>query len=186
MRIPAGRRVSFASYFNAFPASYWQHWSNVRSVRLSVTTTGTGTVLVFRSNSQGIQQRRRAIRAANKPEAEMDALFLQQQKEETAMLDLERVQKHRLRADHVSDGDDGELQAVGLARRRIEHRVQARAARVARLEDAVDVVRDDGHCGVLPERFDDPRRARREKTSGVVAVCAHDAILPPRCVSRAP
>lgn len=56
MRIPAGRRISFASYFNAFPASYWQHWSNVRSVRLSVTTTGDGTVLVFRSNSQGIQQ----------------------------------------------------------------------------------------------------------------------------------
>ncbi len=56
MRIPAGRRVSFASYFNAFPASYWQHWSNVRSVRLTVTTTGPGTVLVFRSNSQGIQQ----------------------------------------------------------------------------------------------------------------------------------
>ena len=56
MRIPAGRRISFASYFNAFPASYWQHWSNVRSVRLTVTTTGEGTVLVFRSNSQGIQQ----------------------------------------------------------------------------------------------------------------------------------
>jgi hypothetical protein len=38
----------------------------------------------------------------------------------------------------------------------------------------------------LPERFDDPRGARREKTSGVVAVCAHAAILPPRGVSRAP
>ncbi|GHD42633.1 glycosyltransferase family 2 protein [Mycetocola manganoxydans] len=56
MRIRAGRRVSFASYFNAFPASYWQHFSNVRSVRLTLATTGAGTILVYRSNSQGIQQ----------------------------------------------------------------------------------------------------------------------------------
>jgi galactofuranosylgalactofuranosylrhamnosyl-N-acetylglucosaminyl-diphospho-decaprenol beta-1,5/1,6-galactofuranosyltransferase len=27
IRIGAGQRVSFASYFNAFPASYWQHWT---------------------------------------------------------------------------------------------------------------------------------------------------------------
>ena len=30
LRIGAGRRVSFASYFNAFPASYWQHWTAIR------------------------------------------------------------------------------------------------------------------------------------------------------------
>jgi len=28
-RVGAGDRVSFASYFNAFPASYWQQWTNV-------------------------------------------------------------------------------------------------------------------------------------------------------------
>jgi hypothetical protein len=44
----------------------------------------------YETHSQGIQQTRRAIRAANKPEAEMDALFLQQQKEETAMLGGEK------------------------------------------------------------------------------------------------
>jgi hypothetical protein len=37
----------------------------------------------YETHSEAIQQTRRAIRAANKPEAEMDALFLQQQKEET-------------------------------------------------------------------------------------------------------
>jgi hypothetical protein len=44
----------------------------------------------FEAHSLTIQQTRRAIRAANKPEAEMDALFLRQQKEETAMLGGEK------------------------------------------------------------------------------------------------
>lgn len=56
-RIVAGRRVSFASYFNAFPASYWQHWTGVRQVRLTVRTSGSATLLVYRSNGGGIQQR---------------------------------------------------------------------------------------------------------------------------------
>ncbi|WP_167131339.1 glycosyltransferase [Paramicrobacterium chengjingii] len=55
--VTAGRRVSFASYFNAFPASYWQHWTNVKRVRLELSTSGSGTVLIYRSNSQGAQQR---------------------------------------------------------------------------------------------------------------------------------
>ncbi|MGI6879161.1 glycosyltransferase [Microbacterium sp. gxy059] len=57
VRIPAGTRTSFATYFNAFPASYWQHWTPVRAVRLSVRTEGAGTVLVYRSNGSGVQQR---------------------------------------------------------------------------------------------------------------------------------
>ncbi|MER7796919.1 glycosyltransferase [Microbacterium sp. NPDC096154] len=57
MRVKSGRRVSFASYFNAFPASYWQHWTSVRSVRLTVRTAGSGTVLVYRSNGSGVSQR---------------------------------------------------------------------------------------------------------------------------------
>ena len=40
----------------------------------------------FEAHSRAIQQRRRAIRAANRPEAEMDALFREQQAEETRML----------------------------------------------------------------------------------------------------
>lgn len=56
-RINPGRRVSYGTYFNAFPASYWQHWTNVQAVRLTLRTTGEGTVLVYRSNAQGVAQR---------------------------------------------------------------------------------------------------------------------------------
>ncbi|GAB6857071.1 glycosyltransferase [Microbacterium xylanilyticum] len=56
-RIGAGRRISFASYFNAFPASYWQHWTEVRTVRLTVRTQGRATVVVYRSTGTGIRQR---------------------------------------------------------------------------------------------------------------------------------
>ncbi|MFH8250759.1 glycosyltransferase [Microbacterium sp. B2969] len=56
-RIVAGRRVSFGTYFNAFPASYWQHWTPVRDVRLTVRTSGPATVLVYRSNGSGVRQR---------------------------------------------------------------------------------------------------------------------------------
>ena len=40
----------------------------------------------YESQSREFQQKRRAIRAANKPEAEMEALFLEQQKQDTALL----------------------------------------------------------------------------------------------------
>lgn len=56
-RVPRGRRVSFATYFNAFPASYWQHWTSVRHIRLTVELSGKGTLLVYRSNGAGIRQR---------------------------------------------------------------------------------------------------------------------------------
>ena len=56
-RIVSGRRVSLGTYFNAFPASYWQHWTSVREVRLTVRTSGPATVLVYRSNGQGVRQR---------------------------------------------------------------------------------------------------------------------------------
>lgn len=56
-RIVSGRRVSLGTYFNAFPASYWQHWTSVREVRLTVRTSGPATILVYRSNGSGIRQR---------------------------------------------------------------------------------------------------------------------------------
>lgn len=61
-RIRAGERVSFASYFNAFPASYWQHWTTVRRISLTVRTSGAGTVLVYRSTGAGTRQRIEATR----------------------------------------------------------------------------------------------------------------------------
>lgn len=56
-RIVSGRRVSLGTYFNAFPASYWQHWTSVRQVRLTVRTSGPATLLVYRSNGGGVRQR---------------------------------------------------------------------------------------------------------------------------------
>ncbi len=50
-RIPAGQRLSFATYFNAFPAGYWQHWTAVEVVDLVVTTTPGARVEVLRSDA---------------------------------------------------------------------------------------------------------------------------------------
>ena len=38
--LDAGWEVSFATYFNAFPASYWRRWSVLRSVVLKLTVSG--------------------------------------------------------------------------------------------------------------------------------------------------
>ncbi len=56
-RVSSGNRVSFGTYFNAFPAAYWQRWTTIASVRLTLHTSGSGTVIVYRSNSGGSQQR---------------------------------------------------------------------------------------------------------------------------------
>jgi galactofuranosylgalactofuranosylrhamnosyl-N-acetylglucosaminyl-diphospho-decaprenol beta-1,5/1,6-galactofuranosyltransferase len=57
MRVRSGEQMSFGTYFNAFPASYWKRWTSVRDVRLVVSTTGTGTVTVYKSNARGSVQR---------------------------------------------------------------------------------------------------------------------------------
>jgi galactofuranosylgalactofuranosylrhamnosyl-N-acetylglucosaminyl-diphospho-decaprenol beta-1,5/1,6-galactofuranosyltransferase len=62
VRVRPGRRMSFGSYFNAFPASYWRRWTVVDSVRLSVTTSGSCSLLVYRSNAKGAPQRVEALR----------------------------------------------------------------------------------------------------------------------------
>lgn len=56
-RIRPGDRVSFGSYFNAFAASYWRRWTSVDHVRLAVTTSGAGTLIVYKSNARGASQR---------------------------------------------------------------------------------------------------------------------------------
>ena len=66
--------MSFATYFNAFPASYWRRWSTLESVVLRVELTGTGRVDVYRSKATGArisvgggrfsERRRRASRTA--------------------------------------------------------------------------------------------------------------------------
>jgi galactofuranosylgalactofuranosylrhamnosyl-N-acetylglucosaminyl-diphospho-decaprenol beta-1,5/1,6-galactofuranosyltransferase len=45
--------VSFATYFNAFPASYWRRWSTLESVVLRVELTGSARVDVYRTKATG-------------------------------------------------------------------------------------------------------------------------------------
>ncbi|HVS68671.1 MAG TPA: glycosyltransferase, partial [Mycobacteriales bacterium] len=51
--VTAGSRASFATYFNAFPASYWKRWSVLDHVVLRVHVSGECTVVVYRSNARG-------------------------------------------------------------------------------------------------------------------------------------
>ena len=54
-RVPAQTEVSFASYFNGFPASYWRRWSTLAVVHLRLVLEGTGRVDVYRSKADGTQ-----------------------------------------------------------------------------------------------------------------------------------
>jgi galactofuranosylgalactofuranosylrhamnosyl-N-acetylglucosaminyl-diphospho-decaprenol beta-1,5/1,6-galactofuranosyltransferase len=51
--ITAGRRVSFATYFNAFPASYWRRWTTVSSVTLRIRLAGESKIILYRSTVKG-------------------------------------------------------------------------------------------------------------------------------------
>ena len=53
LQIGAESEVSFATYFNAFPASYWRRWSTLDSVVLRVEITGSARVDVYRSKATG-------------------------------------------------------------------------------------------------------------------------------------
>jgi len=58
LRVKSGERLSFGTYFNAFPASYWRRWTVVSDVRLTVDVSGRGaTVVVYRSMANGRSQR---------------------------------------------------------------------------------------------------------------------------------
>ncbi len=51
--IPSSARVSFASYFNAFPASYWKRWTRIEDVTLRLRLRGEGRIEVYRSKPNG-------------------------------------------------------------------------------------------------------------------------------------
>jgi galactofuranosylgalactofuranosylrhamnosyl-N-acetylglucosaminyl-diphospho-decaprenol beta-1,5/1,6-galactofuranosyltransferase len=51
--ITADRRVSFCTYFNAFPASYWRRWTTVDSVLLRIRVAGECSVILNRSTARG-------------------------------------------------------------------------------------------------------------------------------------
>ncbi|HEX2074527.1 MAG TPA: glycosyltransferase [Geodermatophilus sp.] len=52
-RIAPGSEVSFATYFNAFPASYWRRWTVLPAVVLGLEISGPGRVDVYRSKADG-------------------------------------------------------------------------------------------------------------------------------------
>ncbi len=58
LRVKSGERLSFGTYFNAFPAGYWRRWTVVSEVTLTVTIRGRGaTVIVYKSMANGRSQR---------------------------------------------------------------------------------------------------------------------------------
>lgn len=58
LRIESGGKLSFGTYFNAFPASYWRRWTVVTDVTLRLEVTGAGaTVIVYKSTADGRSQR---------------------------------------------------------------------------------------------------------------------------------
>ncbi|MGH3773942.1 MAG: glycosyltransferase, partial [Pseudonocardiaceae bacterium] len=54
-RVPERTEVSFAAYFNAFPASYWRRWTALRTLRLRLDVEGAGRVDVYRSKADATQ-----------------------------------------------------------------------------------------------------------------------------------
>ncbi|WP_372735733.1 glycosyltransferase [Nocardioides sp.] len=58
LRVKSGERLSFGTYFNAFPASYWRRWTVVTDVQLTVEVSGRGaTLVVYKSMANGRSQR---------------------------------------------------------------------------------------------------------------------------------
>lgn len=53
INIPAGTELSFFTYFNAFPASYWRRWTQLDHVLLKVEVEGELRVDVYRSKIDG-------------------------------------------------------------------------------------------------------------------------------------
>lgn len=64
VRVRPGKRLSLGSYFNAFPAAYWRKWTTVSTVSLRVQTSGSGSLVVYRSNARGVTQRVESFRVS--------------------------------------------------------------------------------------------------------------------------
>lgn len=51
LRIQRACKVSFGTYFNAFPASYWRRWTTVTDIQLRLTVSGLGRIEIYRSDA---------------------------------------------------------------------------------------------------------------------------------------
>lgn len=65
--------VSGNTYFGRFPASYWQRWTTVSTVRLEATVSGAGTLLLGASDYDGGQ---RVVAAHNAADADEETVAL--------------------------------------------------------------------------------------------------------------
>ena len=70
LRVDAGARVSFGTYFNGFAASYWRMWTVLTSVSLRVRVRGSATVIIYRSTADGRAQRVSSADTADDPSGE--------------------------------------------------------------------------------------------------------------------
>jgi galactofuranosylgalactofuranosylrhamnosyl-N-acetylglucosaminyl-diphospho-decaprenol beta-1,5/1,6-galactofuranosyltransferase len=55
LRIPASSEISFAAYFNAFPASYWRRWTRLENVELRLVVDAECRIDIYRSKADGTQ-----------------------------------------------------------------------------------------------------------------------------------
>jgi galactofuranosylgalactofuranosylrhamnosyl-N-acetylglucosaminyl-diphospho-decaprenol beta-1,5/1,6-galactofuranosyltransferase len=55
LRMPAQSEISFAAYFNAFPASYWRRWTVLESVELRLAVDAECRIDIYRSKADGTQ-----------------------------------------------------------------------------------------------------------------------------------
>jgi galactofuranosylgalactofuranosylrhamnosyl-N-acetylglucosaminyl-diphospho-decaprenol beta-1,5/1,6-galactofuranosyltransferase len=68
LRVRSGERLSFGTYCNAFPASYWRRWTIVDQVTLTVEAEGSGpTIIVYKSTAMGHAQRVDAASTEDQP-----------------------------------------------------------------------------------------------------------------------
>ncbi|GAA1341806.1 glycosyltransferase [Arthrobacter roseus] len=70
--VRAGERISFGTYFNAFPASYWRRWTAIEEVKLRVVTSGAGSISVYKSNARGSLQHVETQRVSGSAESAFD------------------------------------------------------------------------------------------------------------------
>lgn len=69
LRVKSGERLSFGTYFNAFPASYWRRWTIVKDVTLTVKLVGSrASVIVYKSMANGRSQRVDAANTGEQPQ----------------------------------------------------------------------------------------------------------------------
>nr|WP_308581954.1 glycosyltransferase [uncultured Gardnerella sp.] len=52
--VAAGKHVSLCTFFTAFPASYWQHWTRVKTVKFTARVEGAGALQLMRSTGRGL------------------------------------------------------------------------------------------------------------------------------------